>query len=321
MKSFDVGCTADVRLRRWRFAQSGTYSSALADAGDRTQGHGCRAGRLPQARLSGRGGGGRSIGRCTNDAARPLRRAAHGQHGDQQGLHRDQFPRRYAGARKADAIGIAELGCTRDSECRRGGRRRADSGGRHDARLRSAYRAHRAATPTTRARKPESRRFATRSTFRPALAYRAAFRRPTTALLVAPPLFWAGNAVLARALVGEFPPLALSFWRWTLAFVLIAPFAAHIGMAAPRGDSRTLGAARLDEPARRRLLQLAAVSGAANFDRGECDVDRCLGTDHHVAGRRCLFFFAGCTTAMGRRRGIAARRAVGHRAWRAREIC
>ena len=48
----------------------------------------------------------------------------------------------------------------------------------------------------------------------------------TIALLVAPPLFWAGNAVLARALVGEFPPLALSFWRWALAFVLIAPFAA-----------------------------------------------------------------------------------------------
>jgi len=48
----------------------------------------------------------------------------------------------------------------------------------------------------------------------------------TTALLIAPPLFWAGNAVLARALVGEFPPLALSFWRWALAFVLIIPFAA-----------------------------------------------------------------------------------------------
>ena len=32
--------------------------------------------------------------------------------------------------------------------------------------------------------------------------------------------------MLARALVGEFPPLALSFWRWTLAFVVIAPFAA-----------------------------------------------------------------------------------------------
>lgn len=49
----------------------------------------------------------------------------------------------------------------------------------------------------------------------------------TIALLIAPPLFWAGNAVVARALVGDFPPLALSFWRWTLAFVLIAPFAAR----------------------------------------------------------------------------------------------
>jgi len=48
----------------------------------------------------------------------------------------------------------------------------------------------------------------------------------TTFLLVAPPLFWAGNAVLARALVGEFPPLALSFWRWTLALAVIAPFGA-----------------------------------------------------------------------------------------------
>lgn len=48
----------------------------------------------------------------------------------------------------------------------------------------------------------------------------------TTALLIAPPLFWAGNAVLARALVGEFPPLALSFWRWALAFTLLAPFTA-----------------------------------------------------------------------------------------------
>jgi drug/metabolite transporter (DMT)-like permease len=47
----------------------------------------------------------------------------------------------------------------------------------------------------------------------------------TIALLLAPPLFWAGNAVTARALVGDVPPLALSFGRWALAFVLIAPFA------------------------------------------------------------------------------------------------
>jgi drug/metabolite transporter (DMT)-like permease len=47
----------------------------------------------------------------------------------------------------------------------------------------------------------------------------------TAALLLAPPLFWAGNAVVARALVGEFPPLALSFARWALALLLIVPFA------------------------------------------------------------------------------------------------
>jgi drug/metabolite transporter (DMT)-like permease len=47
----------------------------------------------------------------------------------------------------------------------------------------------------------------------------------TVALLVLPPLFWAGNAVVGRAVVGSFPPLALSFWRWLLAFAIIAPFA------------------------------------------------------------------------------------------------
>jgi len=47
----------------------------------------------------------------------------------------------------------------------------------------------------------------------------------TAALLLLPPLFWAGNAVVGRALVGHFPPLALSFWRWALAFAILAPFA------------------------------------------------------------------------------------------------
>jgi len=47
----------------------------------------------------------------------------------------------------------------------------------------------------------------------------------TAALLVLPPLFWAGNAVVGRALVGHFPPLALSFWRWALAFLILLPFA------------------------------------------------------------------------------------------------
>lgn len=59
----------------------------------------------------------------------------------------------------------------------------------------------------------------------------------TAALLVAPPLFWAGNAVVARALVGDVPPLALSFARWALALLLVLPFALR-GLHAARPHLR-----------------------------------------------------------------------------------
>lgn len=39
-------------------------------------------------------------------------------------------------------------------------------------------------------------------------------------------LCWSGNALVARATQGAIPPLALSFWRWVLAFVLLLPFCA-----------------------------------------------------------------------------------------------
>lgn len=44
-------------------------------------------------------------------------------------------------------------------------------------------------------------------------------------LLVAANLFWAGNIVLARGLVGHVPPVALAYWRWTGAFVIAVGFA------------------------------------------------------------------------------------------------
>ena len=39
-------------------------------------------------------------------------------------------------------------------------------------------------------------------------------------------LFWSGNAIIGRA-APEFgiPPIGLNFWRWTLALILLAPFA------------------------------------------------------------------------------------------------
>lgn len=44
--------------------------------------------------------------------------------------------------------------------------------------------------------------------------------------LILTTLFWAGNAVVARGVVGEIPPLALSFWRWALALLFLLPFGA-----------------------------------------------------------------------------------------------
>lgn len=37
-------------------------------------------------------------------------------------------------------------------------------------------------------------------------------------------LAWAGNALIARGTAGMLPPISLSFWRWTLALLLLLPF-------------------------------------------------------------------------------------------------
>lgn len=43
-------------------------------------------------------------------------------------------------------------------------------------------------------------------------------------LMLLPVLFWAGNAIIGRASVGEIPPFALSFWRWVVALLVLLPF-------------------------------------------------------------------------------------------------
>lgn len=37
-------------------------------------------------------------------------------------------------------------------------------------------------------------------------------------------LFWAGNWVIGRAMRHDMPPIAMGFWRWTLALLLLLPF-------------------------------------------------------------------------------------------------
>ena len=43
-------------------------------------------------------------------------------------------------------------------------------------------------------------------------------------LLILPPLFWAGNSVLARGVADLIPPVAMSFWRWGIALAILLPF-------------------------------------------------------------------------------------------------
>jgi drug/metabolite transporter (DMT)-like permease len=43
-------------------------------------------------------------------------------------------------------------------------------------------------------------------------------------LMLLPPLFWAGNAIAGRLAVGVLPPIAMAFWRWLFALLLILPF-------------------------------------------------------------------------------------------------
>ena len=50
----------------------------------------------------------------------------------------------------------------------------------------------------------------------------------TIALLVIPPLMWAGNAVVGRMVNTMVPPMTLNFLRWAIAFVLLLPLAGQV---------------------------------------------------------------------------------------------
>lgn len=58
------------------------------------------------------------------------------------------------------------------------------------------------------------------------------------ALLLVVPVFWATNMLTARAVAGDIPPVALAFWRWTLALLIMMPFV-RAGRAALVAALRT----------------------------------------------------------------------------------
>lgn len=78
---------------------------------------------------------------------------------------------------------------------------------------------------------------------------------PIVVIPALPPLFWAGNFVLGRAVRADIAPLALSFWRWVLALAILLPFA--------------WPALRRDWPIIRQhsgILALLGVLGVANYN-------------------------------------------------------
>ncbi len=73
-------------------------------------------------------------------------------------------------------------------------------------------------------------------------------------LLAIPPLCWAGNFIVGRAVHADIPPLALTFWRWTVAAAVLAPLAAADGWRRRSSIRMHLG-----------RLVLLALTGVALF--------------------------------------------------------
>jgi drug/metabolite transporter (DMT)-like permease len=50
----------------------------------------------------------------------------------------------------------------------------------------------------------------------------------TAALLLIPPLLWAGNTIVGQLVQALIPPLTLNFFRWILAFFVLLPIAYQV---------------------------------------------------------------------------------------------
>ena len=77
-------------------------------------------------------------------------------------------------------------------------------------------------------------------------------------LLVLTTLFWSGNFVLSRGMHAAIPPMALSFWRWSVALLILVVIA-HRHLWAERQTLRTQG----------RFIVVQGLLGVLGFELGE----------------------------------------------------
>ena len=80
-----------------------------------------------------------------------------------------------------------------------------------------------------------------------------------------PPLFWSGNFLIARVMRDAIPPIQMSFWRWSLAFLVLLPFA--------------LGALRRERARIKTELPFLVLMGAVGITAFNCFIYAAL---HHT---------------------------------------
>ena len=74
-------------------------------------------------------------------------------------------------------------------------------------------------------------------------------------LLILAVLFWSGNFVLGRGVNEIIPPVALAFWRWTGALMILMPFAIRGVIRQRREIRKNIG-----------ILTVLAILSVTNFN-------------------------------------------------------
>ncbi|MBL4747552.1 MAG: EamA family transporter, partial [Magnetovibrio sp.] len=49
-------------------------------------------------------------------------------------------------------------------------------------------------------------------------------KMPPSLMLILSALFWGGNFVVGRWAHADIPPIGLTFWRWSVAAIILLPF-------------------------------------------------------------------------------------------------
>ena len=130
-------------------------------------------------------------------------------------------------------------------------------------------------------------------------------------LLAFPPLFWAGNVIVGRAVRGEIQPLSINWWRWTIGTLILLAFL-----------HRPLWRQRAVLLRHWKLILFLSATGIVVFHSAVYDHGDERGAHHraragaHRAARLGFARGAGDSSAVARRRAVLRRSRCGDHARR-----